>query len=175
MHLTAAKKTLRYLKSPQNMTICYGQPQSSTNKLNRGSILEGFTDSNWAGNEALRISIGGCVFYAFGSPVGWQAKYQSVVALSTIEMEYITCSDETREVIWLKRLLAEITTKSEDDFGPPPIGCNNQGAVKLIESGVVKAKSKHIAVKHHHIHDEHKKGEINVYHVSSEDNVAVRK
>jgi hypothetical protein len=37
---------------------------------------------------------------------------------------------------------------------------------------VVKAKSKHIAVKHHHIHDEHKKGEINVYHVSSEDNVA---
>jgi hypothetical protein len=37
---------------------------------------------------------------------------------------------------------------------------------------VVKAKSKHIVVEHHHIHDKHKKGEINVYHVSSEDNVA---
>jgi hypothetical protein len=74
--------------------------------------------------------------------------------------------------IWLKRLLAEITKKLEDGLRQTPIGCNNQGAVKLIESGVVKAKSKHIAVKNHHIHNEHKKGEINVYHISSEDNVA---
>jgi hypothetical protein len=72
-----------------------------------------------------------CIFYAFGSPVGWQAKSQSVVALSTLEAEYIACSDATREAIWLKRLLAEITTKLGDDLGPTPIGCDNQGAVKL--------------------------------------------
>jgi hypothetical protein len=51
-----------------------------------------------------------------------------------LEAEYIACSDATREAIWLKRLLAEITMKSEDDLEPTPIGCDNQGAVKLIES-----------------------------------------
>jgi hypothetical protein len=51
-----------------------------------------------------------------------------------LEAEYIACSDATREAIWLKRLLAEITMKSEDDLEPTPIGYDNQGAVKLIES-----------------------------------------
>ena len=41
-----------------------------------------------------------------------------------------------------------------------------------IDSGVVKAKSKHIAVKHHHTHDEYRKGAIHVYHIFSDANVA---
>jgi hypothetical protein len=98
------------------------------------------------------------VFYAYGAPVAWQAKTQSVVALSTLEAKYIACSNTTREAIWLKRLLGEVARKTEDDLGAVPIGCDNQRAVKLIESGVVKAKSKHIAVKHRHTHNEHKKG-----------------
>jgi len=38
--------------------------------------------------------------------------------------------------------------------GPVPIGCDNQGAIKLITSGVVRQKSKHFDVKYHHVHDE---------------------
>jgi hypothetical protein len=66
---------------------------------------------------------------------------KSVVALSTLEVEHIACSDATRKAIWLKRLLAEITKTPEDDLGSTPIGCDIQGAVKLIESEVVKAKA----------------------------------
>jgi len=36
-------------------------------------------------------SVGGCAFYVYGAPVVWQAKSQSVVALSTLEAEYIVC------------------------------------------------------------------------------------
>jgi hypothetical protein len=43
---------------------------------------------------------------------------------------------------------------------PVPIGCDNQGAIKLITSGVVKQKSKHIDVKYHHVHDEQAKGHL---------------
>jgi hypothetical protein len=60
MHLTAAKKTLRYLESTRNLRLCYGQAPSN-DKL-KGSILEGFTDSDWVGNEATRKSVGGCVW-----------------------------------------------------------------------------------------------------------------
>jgi hypothetical protein len=89
-----------------------------------------------------------CFLVAFGAPARWQAKTQSVVALSTLEAEYVAYSDATREAIWLKRLPGEIIKMPENDLGSIPIGCDNQGAVKLIESGMVKAKSKHIAVKH---------------------------
>jgi hypothetical protein len=44
--------------------------------------------------------------------------------------------------------------------GPVPIGCDNQGAVKLITSGVVKQNSKHIDIRYHHIHDEQAKGHL---------------
>jgi hypothetical protein len=36
----------------------------------------------------------------------------------------------------------------------PGLGCDNQGALKLLETGVVQAKTKHIDVKYHHTRDE---------------------
>jgi len=88
--------------------------------------------------------------------IHWQAKSQSVVALSTLEAEYIVCSHATQESLWLKRMMKEATggmvVKIVD--GPVPIGCDNQGTIKLIISGVVRQKSKHIEVKYHHVHDE---------------------
>jgi len=72
--------------------------------------------------------------------INWQAKSQSIVALSTLEAEYIACSHETRESLWLKRMMKEaaegMAVKISD--GRMPIGCDNQGAIKLIASGVVR-------------------------------------
>ena len=56
--------------------------------------------------------------------------------------------------------------------GPIPIGCDNQGAIKLITSGIVKQKSKHIDVKHHHVHDEQLKGSVHLQYVTSATNPA---
>jgi hypothetical protein len=102
----------------------------------------GFTDSDWAGNHTTRKSIGRSVFglgYIDGNNelvtsglIHWQAKSQSVVALSTLEAEYIACSHATRESLWLKR----ITKKAADRIsvqvseGPVPIGCDSQGDLK---------------------------------------------
>jgi len=86
--------------------------------------------------------------------------HQSVVALSTLEAEYITCLYATRESLWLKCILKEavdgMAVKVSD--GPVPIGCDNQAAIKLIATGVARQKSKHIDVKYHHVHDEQVKG-----------------
>jgi hypothetical protein len=68
-----------------------------------------------------------------------------MVVLSTLEAEYIACFYATQETLWLKRM-----TKSEVADGMSvqvaeglvPIGCDNQGALRLITSGVVHQKSK---------------------------------
>ena len=56
--------------------------------------------------------------------------------------------------------------------GLVPIGCDNQDAIKLITSGVVRQKSKHIDIKSHHVHDEQMKGAVKFQYVTSESNPA---
>jgi hypothetical protein len=179
MHLTAAKRVLRYLKTTSDLRIHYRRLPSS-----RTSII-GYTDSDWAGNTKTRKSVGGCVFglgYLDSSRpepdmsglIHWQAKSQSVVALSTLEAEYIACSHATRESLWMRRILQEVATTMSITIsdGPVPIGCDNQGAIKLITSGIVKQKSKHIDVKYHHVHDEQAKGSVRFHYVTSAANPA---
>ena len=97
-----------------------------------------------------------------------------MVALSTLEAEYITCSHATWKSLWFKRILKEaavgMAVKVSD--GPVPIGCDNQGAIKLIATRVVRQKSKDIDVKYHHVHDEQMKGSVKFQYVTSESNLA---
>ena len=63
-----------------------------------------------------------------------------MVALSTLEAEYIACSDATREAIWLARLQADILATVEPGRTTQlvPIASDNQGALKLIDTGIVR-------------------------------------
>jgi len=177
IHTTAAKRVLRYLKTTAGFQIHYRQ-------LPNPITIVGYPDSDWAGNLTTWKSVGGCVFglgndtvnneLVISGLIHWQAKSQSVVVLSTLEAEYIACSHTTRESLWLKRMMKEaaegMAVKIVD--GPVPIGCDNQDAIKLITSGVVRQKSKHIDVKYHHVGDQQMKGAVKFQYVTSESNPA---
>ena len=156
MRLTPAKRVLRHLKYTRNYGIHYS-------KDSQGSTF-GFTDSDWAGKAATWKSVGGCIFFgATGSrPIHWQVKTQSVVALSRLEAEYIACLDATHEALWLKQLEADIlqVRNPERPLKTVPISSDNSGALKLITTGVTKQKTKHIAIKYHHTHDEQQQGHV---------------
>jgi len=91
-----------------------------------------------------------------------------------LEDKYIAFSHATRESLWLRCMMKEVgggmAVKIVD--GPAPIGCDNQGAIKLITLGVVRQKSKHLDIKYHHVHDEQMKGTVNFQYVTSESNPA---
>jgi hypothetical protein len=53
-----------------------------------------------------------------------------------------------------------------------PIACDNQGTIKFIKSGILKAKTKHINIKHLHSYDKDKKGNIHFYYIESWNNLA---
>ena len=110
--------------------------------------------------------------------IHWQSKTHTVVALSTLEAEYIACSDAVREAIWVRRLLADIVgaafLRAVGTATPAAvrIGCDNQGSLKLIETGISKQKTKHIDIKYHHVRDEEAKGTIRCYYVHTTSNPA---
>ena len=84
-HWTIVKQVFRYLCGTSDYGLCYqGRPG-----LDRVLDIHGFVDANWDGDLDQRRSTSGYVFNLFGGAVSWMSKKQSVVALSTIEAEYM--------------------------------------------------------------------------------------
>jgi phage terminase small subunit len=97
VHLTAAKRVLRYLKTTRTAKLHY-----STDGVTE---LHGYTDADGAGDSADRKSQGGYTFIMGGAAVSWQSRKQP---LSTLEAEYIVCSDAVRETKWLLQLAKDV-------------------------------------------------------------------
>jgi hypothetical protein len=59
MHVTAAKRVLRYLKPTSELRIQYRRLPSSSYPHNPDITIIGYTNSDWAGNLTTRKSVGG--------------------------------------------------------------------------------------------------------------------
>ena len=66
-----------------------------------------FTDSDWAGCRATRLSTGGFIIFLGSSPIAWGSKVQKSPAQSVQEAEYIAMNDPLKIVQWLRWLLSE--------------------------------------------------------------------
>jgi hypothetical protein len=53
-----------------------------------------------------------------------------------------------------------------------PMACDNQGTIKFIKLGILKAKTKYINIKYLYTHDKDKKGNIDFYYIKSWNNLA---
>jgi hypothetical protein len=63
--------------------------------------------------------------------------------MSTLEAEFIACSEASREEKWLLQLQKDIHST---DLPPLPFNCDNQGALTLVTTGIIKARIKHIDI-----------------------------
>ena len=106
MHWRALKRVLHYVKGTLHYSITYGG-------LSTGD-LHGYTDSDWAGNKETRRSTRGYVFQLGNGPISWKSKLQPTVALSSCEAEYMAATQATKEVVWLRRLLAHLGQLNSD-------------------------------------------------------------
>jgi len=87
-----------------------------------------------------------------GGAISWQSRKQDLITLSTLEAEYITCSEASREATWLLQLQRDIHGPQNQTSLPSsalPIYYDNQGALTHITTGVIKARTKHIDVCYH--------------------------
>jgi hypothetical protein len=164
--MTAAKRVLQYLKSTADFRLHF-----TGIGIEIGNSLVGYSDSDWANDSADRKSQGGHVFLASNGAVSWQSRKQSLIAMSTLEAEFIACSEASREAKWLLQLQKDIHG-SQRDSPPLPINCDNQGALTLITTGIIKARTKHIDVCYHNSRDLHKRRIVNYSYVHTDENVA---
>jgi hypothetical protein len=60
------------------------------------------------GDKYSRRSTIGYAFTVCGTIVSWILKLQKVVALSTIEAEYVAATEASKEMIWLQMFMEEL-------------------------------------------------------------------
>ena len=76
----------------------------------------------------MRRSTSGFVWMMGGGAVCWRSKLQSIVALSSMEAEYVGATLAVQEIIWLRDLLRELNVI---DSSPSVLNMDNRGAVYL--------------------------------------------
>jgi hypothetical protein len=157
IHLTLAKRVLRYLHKTIDMGITYSRTGSDIQQLQPTSnaSLVGYTDSDWAGDTSDRKSTGGFVFLLAGGAISWRSKKQTIVALSTTEAEYIAASEASREALWLQGLIGNLTRLTTTSFQvvPTTIYTDSTGCLAQVQNARHHDRTKHVDIKYHHVRD----------------------
>jgi hypothetical protein len=82
--------------------------------------------------------------------ISWSSRKQGSIAQSTVEVEYIVASDDSKEAVWLKKLVSGLFG---DKLETTVVHYDNQSCIKLTENPVFHDMSKHIYMRYHYIRD----------------------
>ena len=118
----------------------------------------------------------GYVIRLGGSLLVWKSKLQTLVAVSTMEAEYVALSACMRELIPLRRLLLELQGVFSFKSSVARTACtvfeDNQGAIALAKVPMMTPRSKHIAVPYHFFREDVRRKESDAVHVATDDQLA---
>jgi hypothetical protein len=140
-HCVAVKHLLRYLNRTRSHGIIYGDLD------NFAPVFRSFADSDWGMSES-RKSVSGYVIECGGGPIAWSSKQQAIVALSSCEAEYLSCTHCARQIIWLRSLFNELGYPQNL---PSILYCDNQGTVACTHDPHSHSRMKHIDIRAHFI------------------------
>jgi len=138
-HMRAAKGVLRHLCGTTRLGEAYGSSEP----------LQGYVDSDWAGDVDGRRPTTGFIFTVNGGPVAWASKRQSTVATSTAEAEYVAAAMATKEAIWLLKLMRVLGV----DGQAVPMGEDNQSCLALVNNLEATGRTNHVDVAYHMVRD----------------------
>jgi hypothetical protein len=153
-HGQALKRIVRYLLETRTRGMVF------TPDLDAG--LDCWVDADFAGmygyeDEQDPVSVKsrtGFVLTLFGCPVIWSSKLQAEITLSSTAAEYVAFSMAMRELLPMRVLLQELSTK----LHLPSVAASlvrstvfedNQGCLSLVNVPKMSPRNKYLALKYH--------------------------
>jgi hypothetical protein len=94
----------------------------------------------------------------------WSSKEQNCVALSTVEAEYIAVGACCAQLLWMKQNLRDFGC----EFNKISLLFDNKCAIKNANNHVQHSRTEHIDIRHYFLRDREAKGDIELCHVSTE-------
>ena len=112
-HANAVKKICRYLRGTRDRGLCFAK-EPTREEIHITCYVDasftplyGYEDSN---NVDSATSRSGYIIAVDDVPITWCSSGQGDIALSTTEAKYIALSTALRELLWVRRMVAEIAT-----------------------------------------------------------------
>ncbi|WVZ75637.1 hypothetical protein U9M48_023674 [Paspalum notatum var. saurae] len=130
--------------------------------------LRGFSDADHAGCRIDRKSTSSTCQLLGTSLVSWSSRKQASVALSTTEAEYIAAASCCSQLLWIKATLSDFGLR----FGKIPLLVDSTSAISIAKNPVLHSRTKHIDVRFHFLRDHYEKGDIDLVHVVSTNQLA---
>ena len=122
-------------------------------------------DSDHAGDKDGGYSTTGAVIYFGGALIDWKSQLQSVVAISSVEAEYVALSKVCTMILHLRHLLKTVSLEQEE---ATVIFEDNTGALKLCRNDKVTSRTKHVDIKFHHVRSLVKENVVNPTYISTD-------
>jgi hypothetical protein len=161
-HYQQLHHLLRYIRGTAHFSLNFGSSDQG---------LVGYSDSDFASDKDDSRSVGGYIYYLFGSPISWRSQKQPVVATSSTEAEYISLSNAAREQIHLSQLLHDFGLDSSL-ITPTTLYGDNNGSRALTKNPQFHDRAKHIRVRYHFIRDLVNDGIITIPYIPTHDMIA---
>lgn len=153
LHWAAFKRVLRSLSHTRHTGLTLGGGKI---------VLEGYSNSDYAGCPHTRQSITGYVMLVGGGCVSWRARKQTTVATSSTEAEYRAAYEATQEILWLRQLLKDF---GYEQSSATVLNCDNQGALALSKNPLYHDRSKHFDVTYHWVREKVEDNSINPVYI----------
>lgn len=95
-HREAVKWILRHLRGSSDLALCF---------WGSDICLQGFVDSDLAGDIDSRKSTLLDMFQLLRVAVSWASRLQKIVTISTTETEYVAATKSCKEMVWLRSFM----------------------------------------------------------------------
>src|SRR5258706_10951710 len=161
-HLNVMKHVYHYLNGTLDLGLLFYGNQFNCD-------LVSFSDSDWAGDPNTQRLVSGYAFLFCGAIITWSVKKQPTIALLSTEAEYMAMTHSGKEVIFLNHLFNDLEIPIQL---PISLLVDNQSVIALAENPIFHARSKHIEVRHHWMHQKTRDGTIQLEYVPTVDQVA---
>ena len=158
-HWEAVKWILRYLVGTVDVGLCYGGSKIK---------LQGYVDSDLAGDIDSRRSTTGYVFTLGSAAVSWISQLQKIVSISTTEAEYVVATEACKKMVWMQGFMEELGKKQADC----KLYSDSQSAIHLAKNSAFHSRTKHIDIRYHFIRSLLEDGSIALEKIHTSENPA---
>ncbi|XP_047267640.1 secreted RxLR effector protein 161-like [Capsicum annuum] len=134
-HWKVAKKVMQYLQGTKDHMLTY----------RRFDLLDvvGYSDSHYVGCVDTRKFTFGYLFLLGGRAISWKGAKQSVIAASTMEVEFVAYFEATVQTNWLRNFISGLGLV-DNIARPLKIYCDNTTAVFFSKNDKYSKGVKHM-------------------------------
>jgi hypothetical protein len=159
-HWDQVTKICGYIKNTSNYGLWFKSSDQD---------MEVFSDADWANDPDTRKSISGILIKAWGCPVIWQSKKQTIVATSTKAAETIAAVSALQKADMCREMLEELGEKNDTGV---VLQIDNMPAIAAMKNERPENATKHLSIRYNVIKDRIASGEIDVEYVETKNQLA---